>query len=53
MRTLPILALPVTLAVPVMLAPVPVTVNMLALPFTDKLIFPAAAGILTVLFPLL
>ena len=45
------LALPETLAVPVILAPVPVTTNMLALPTADMLTFPLAAGILTLLLP--
>ena len=45
--------LPATLAVPVILAPVPVTTNILALPFTLKLILPSTVGIDPLLVPLL
>ena len=43
---LPTLALPVAFNVPAMLAPVPVTTSMFALPATSKLMFPFAAGML-------
>ena len=48
---LPTLALPEIFAVPVILAPVPVTTNTLALPAALILTFPLAAGILTLLLP--
>ena len=47
------LLLPVTAKVPVILAPVPVTTNILALPFTLKLILPLATGMEPLLVPLL
>ena len=45
--------LPATLAVPVILAPVPVTTNMFAFPLALKLTFPFAVGIAPLLLPLL
>ena len=44
---LPTLALPVAFSVPVMLAPVPVTVTMFALPAAEIFTLPLAAGMLT------
>ena len=41
---LPTLALPVAFSVPTMLAPVPVTTSMFALPATSKLMFPFLVG---------
>ncbi len=47
----PNVTLPVMFAVPATFIPVPVTTITLALPTALKLIFPFAAGILTVEFP--
>ena len=50
---LPAVKLPVTFAVPLMFAPVPVTTNTLVLPDALILTFPLELGILTLLLPLL
>jgi hypothetical protein len=51
--TAPKLVVPETLSVPNTLAPVPVTVIMLALPTALNVIFPLAVAIFTLLLPLL
>ena len=50
---LPTVALPVTFNVPATLTPVPVTTSMFALPTALMFTLPLAAGIFTLLFPLL
>ena len=47
----PTLALPLTLNVPVMFAPVPVTTRIFALPDTEILTSPSAVGMLTFELP--
>ena len=53
LNKLPTVVLPVVFNVPATLTPVPVTINMFALPALDILTLPFAAGIFTLLFPLL
>ena len=48
---LPPVMFPVTVRYPATFAPVPVTTMILALPFTDRFMFPDAAGILMLLVP--